>query len=163
VKKIFFYVTLLLIGIDHIMAQESTSTPEEMILQTLNEIRADLIEIKASYPQLSKIESTAITENPPDYIFSYEMGFIADSKMDGPVFKKHGADILVRITYPADEEETTQLASSYFLELRNGKSMECWILVQAEQTTNGRKFCEVSERLINEKIEQLLVKLKEQY
>lgn len=153
--KIYLLILLAFLVQFALSAEESDFNPENIISSQILKFHQDLIELKKDYPQLSDIEKAKIK----NLSYSYEKGFLKDSKKDGAEFEKDGCDILINIIYPADAPDRNQLKGSPYLRLKNGKYLKFYILVRAEKTNSGKEFTEKIQNIAYGRIKSMLESL----
>ena len=119
-----------------------------ILRRTMQQISSDLKKIKTKFPQLENIDSAKIEINS----FYYSKGWVRDSKTQGVIFDKNGCDIWFRVRYPAESKEIQQLASSPLIKIKNGKNIQFWRSVRAENTEQGRQFTDEVNKIISKNI-----------
>ena len=129
-------------------------TPEKAIEETFEVIYQDIKALKSVFPQLAEIESANIGANS----FRYEYGFIEDSKIKGPSFKKNGCHILVRVEYPINPDNLTQLVSYDYPDI----NFRFWLLVRVEPNGDDvKEFESTVDEIISNRMDVLIRYLKE--
>ncbi len=122
-----------------------------ILLKTIQQIRSDLKKIKTKFPQLKNIDSANIGFKS----FYYSKGWVSDSKIDGVIFKKDGCDISFWVRYPAETREIQQLEGSPLIRIKNGKNIEFWRSVRAENTEQGKRFKKEVNKIISKNLREM--------
>jgi len=126
-----------------------------ILLRTMQQISSDLKKIKTKFPQLENIDSAKIEINS----FYYSKGRIKDSKIKAVIFDKNGCDVSVRVRYPSEAKEIQQIASSPLIKIKNGKYIQFWRSVRAEDTEQGREFKKEVNKILSKNISKMLESL----